>query len=113
MSYRDGIFSKATPASKYQSQVQSYGDGSLGGCSSCVGGLGDAGIAYRDGVFSRTQAKQPYGAGMRSFSDGSLGALDTPTMLKYGVGALVIGGVLYALVGKKKMRKNRRRRRKH
>lgn len=106
--YRDGIFSLATPQSAYQSKVTSYGDGSLGGCSACAGGLGDAGRAHRDGIFSTATPSEPYGSGLKAYSDGSLGAIDTATAVKYGVGALVVGGILFAVFGKKGRRRGRK-----
>jgi len=193
--YRDGIFSKATPAAQYQSQVQSYGDGSLGGCATC--GLGDE--AYDDGslgaammaagagasagyaraaAYKRLKRQllmaawgwaqksipmgtpvaaafaeyEPYGAvqgvqGYLYFSMkgkilalskkmalaamaptvvkgalaeyelhtglSGLGALDTQTMILYGLGALAIGGIGYMVLGKKKQgrhKSNKKRR---
>lgn len=106
-SYRDGIFSLATPQALYQSKVTSYGDGSLGGCSACAGGLGDAGKAHRDGIFSTTTPRSPYGSGLQAYADGALGALDSSTVLKYGLGALAAGAVVYMVFGKKKGRRKK------
>lgn len=104
-SYRDGIFSLATPQVLYQSKVASYGDGSLGGCSACAGGLGDSGKAHRDGIFSTSTPEAPYGSGLKAYSDGSLGTIDTASVLKYGLGALAVGAVAYMVFGKKGRRK--------
>jgi hypothetical protein len=99
--YRDGIFSQATPAAAYGSKLTQYNDGSLGGCAACAGGLGDAGKSFRDGIFSTSTPKAAYGGGMQAYSDGSLGALDSAQMVKYALGALIVGGILYVTFGKK------------
>lgn len=82
--YRDGILSSATPKAAFGTGMRSFADGSLGlgVCGPC--GMGSAGRAYRDGV---------------------LGEMDTTKVAMYGVGALVLGGIAYMVLGKKKGRR--------